>query len=557
MKNLIRQSVLGIGMFLCNIGIAQENTEPAWAYFADISNSDHVTDLWVTPAGESYIIGHVGTAGSNPEGLMLTKVSTSGEEMWQKFIYADTEDWGLFAKAVLADDAGNVFVVFNERFKYTHFTNNRIVVHKYTPQGELLWSDHYTVEENGPIEEISTDAVVYKNGTLYLAGSSNHLDPSANADGMIVKINGNDGNLIQKIIFNSEYNTDDVFKQLSVDENGNVWAVGRSRGYMWPGGIYSDYDANVVKYNENGEFQWEHRENGTSNHVDFGINITVDNEGNCYTSNQVKSLSISQSKVLVQKLSPIGEVLWAYQYQGSSSGYTWDQPIDLLPNGNVALVFSNEDGINTACLNGSNGTLLWMVNYNRNSMGMANHQRDMITDGNGNIYVTGTSRDNIDFGGGYDMVTLKYDSQGNLEWLSNFNHGDYSTTGDDGVRLMLDSVGNVYAIGWTSYGEDFNDDFLLLKYGNAVMGTEDMEKNRIAFYPNPVTDVAYLSLTETSDIATAMHLVDMNGRIIKRWESIKNDGSVIPLDFSGITPGFYILNIQTGNNFNSFKIYKQ
>lgn len=557
MKNLIRQSVLGIGMLICNMSIAQENLEPAWAYFADITNSDHVTDLWVTPAGESYIIGHIGPAGDNPEGMMLTKVNTSGEEIWQKFIYASTEDWGLFAKAVLTDDAGNVFVVFNERFKYTHFTNNRVAVHKYTPQGELLWSDYYTVEENGPIEEISTDAVVYKNGILYLAGSSNNLDPSANADGMIVKINGNNGNLIQKIIFNSEYNTDDVFKQLSVDENGNVWGVGRSRGYMWPGGIYSDYDANVVKYNDAGEFMWEHRENGSSNNVDFGINIAIDNDGNCYTSNQVKSLSISQSKVLVQKLSPIGEVLWAYEYQGSSSGYTWDQPIDLLPNGNVALVFSNEDGINTACLNGSNGTLLWMVNYNRNSMGMANHQRDMVTDANGNIYITGTSRDNTDFGGGYDMITLKYDSDGNLEWLSNFNHGDYATTGDDGVRLRLDSVGNVYAIGWTSYGEDFNDDFLLLKYGDAVMGTEDIEKNRVAFYPNPVTDVAYLSFTQAPDIAAAMYLVDMNGRIIKRWESIENDGSVIPLDFSGITQGFYILNIQTGNNFNSFKIYKQ
>lgn len=554
MNSLIKKAILRMCILLPCAVISQNVINPSWVHFADESNSDYVTDLWVAPGGESYTIGHIGSVGDNPDGLMLLKVNALGQEIWRRKIYPATDEWGLMAKSIIADEHGDIFVAYNERFKYTHFTNNRVVVNKYNTQGELLWSTYYTAHENGPIEEVATHAAACKNGILYLAGTSTHLDPSANLNGMIVKINLGTGELMQKIVFNSQYNSDDIFRQIKVDDTGNMWAVGRSRGYMWPGGIYSDYDANVVKYNADGQLQWEHRENGTSNNIDFGINIAIDDEGNCYTSNQVKSLSISQSKVLVQKISALGAILWTYEYQGSSSGYNWDQPVSLLPNGNVALVFSNEDGINTMCLDGFDGTQVWTANYNRNSMGMANHQRNMVVDALGNIYITGTSRDNTPMGGGYDLVTLKYNSQGTLEWLSNFNHANYDTAGDDGVRLMLDSMGNVYAIGWTS-GDNFNDDFLLLKYGDAVMGTEDIEEASVLVYPNPVSDFINIVVPE-SIIPDEITLADMNGKIMLYMNKFSNQRGVISFDMQGLSTGIYLMTIQSQKETIVFKVIK-
>ena len=72
MKQSIRKAVFGLSILIWGTAISQNNINPAWVYFGDETNSDHVTDLWVTPTGESYIIGHMGPAGDNPDGIMLT-----------------------------------------------------------------------------------------------------------------------------------------------------------------------------------------------------------------------------------------------------------------------------------------------------------------------------------------------------------------------------------------------------------------------------------------------------------------------------------------------------
>jgi hypothetical protein len=386
---------------------------------------------------------------------------------------------------------------------------------------------------------------------LYLAGSQTSLETISNMDGMIIKIDGASGSLVQKIIFESEYQSDDTFRDVQVSDSGEMWAIGRSRGYMWPGGIYSHYDANVVKYNADGVLQWEHRENGTSNNEDFGINLTIDDEGNCYTSNQLRMLSVSQKKVVAQKIDPDGNVVWSYQYQGSSSEYNFKQPIELLPNGNVALVTSNSNGIVTTCLNGQTGAQIWMQNYNRNNMGAANHQRDMMTDADGNIYITGVSRDNTPFGAGYDMVTMKYDSAGNLQWLSNFNYGNYATMGDDGVGLKMDAAGNIYAIGWTSHGENYNDDFLLLKYGSNLLGTPTHQIAKIVVYPNPASDRLNVDLPEMTSVQK-IFITDFGGRTIKSW-----DNAPIEFDISELANAVYLLTVQTDTGTFTHKFVKQ
>lgn len=556
MKTSLKIAIFS-GLF-CNLLTAQTTIEPVWAYYADASNSDNVTDLWVNPEGETYIAGNIGFITGNPnmDGMMVTKTSADGQEIWRHIFYASTTDWGLFASGIVGDESGNIFVIYNEAYRYSGYSNNRIAVRKYDLQGNLLWSNFYTEAANGPINEIARRSAIYKNGILYFASTSTSVVPNEDLDAMVVKIDGNDGHLIQKLIFDSQYQTDDVFKQVCVSDNGDVWAVGRSRGYMYPGGIYSHYDATIVKYDANGVFQWEHRENGASNSEDYGINIAIDASGNCYTSNQLRHLGISQRFVHIQKLSPAGNVLWSHEYHGSSSGYTWDQPVSVLPNGNVAVTVSNENGIVTMLLNGASGDQLWLNNYNRNDMGAANHQRDMITDASGNIYVTGVSRDNTPFGAGYDMVTLKYDVNGNLVWLSNFDNGNYLTMGDDGVRMMLDGSGNLYAIGWTSYGEDYNNDFLLLKYGTQSLGIAENELQQVKAYPNPATTDVSVQFPKHVRLVSGIILVDVNGRTVKNWDAPLDVANIATLDLGGISSGLYFLKAKTDAGILHTKLIK-
>jgi hypothetical protein len=131
---------------LCGIfSHAQTSIEPAWYYLGDATNTDNVADFWVNPQGDAYMIGHVSTMPGqpHPDGVMFIKTDTNGQELWRQYIYGTTTNWGLFAQAVIGDESGNVFVVLNENYRYTDYTNARVLVKKYAPNGDLIWSQYY------------------------------------------------------------------------------------------------------------------------------------------------------------------------------------------------------------------------------------------------------------------------------------------------------------------------------------------------------------------------------------------------------------------------------
>jgi hypothetical protein len=82
----------------------------------------------------------------------------------------------------------------------------------------------------------------------------------------------------------------------------------------------------------------------------------------------------------------------------------------------------------------------------------------LAVDNHGSSYVTGISRYN---GTGYDYVTVKYDTHGNLLWAARYSGpGKY----DDYVKdLAIDSNGNVYITGWT-YEKATESDIVTIAY---------------------------------------------------------------------------------------------
>lgn len=538
---------------------AQTPAEPQWTFLADATNSDFVTDLWVSPQGESYTFGHIVNLEENDflDGLMLLKTSADGQELWRKYYHAQSNDYRLFASCVVGDENGNIFLVYSDDCRYAGMLNNaRIVVKKIDPDGNVIWSNFYTDVIENLVESPQRRSGVYKNGILYFVSGTGGTNPSDDSDAMVVKIDGASGNLIQKIVFNSQYDTDDMFRRVAVADNGDTWAIGRSRGYMYPGGIYSHYDANIVKYNAAGEFQWEHRENGSSNTEDHGINMAIDAQGNSYTSNQLRMIGISQRRVQIQKLSPAGEILWTHFYQGSSSGYTHDQPVIVLPNGNVVFSTSNANGLVTRGIDGQTGQELWTQNYNRSEAGAANRPYDMKADSAGNIYITGSSRDNTPLGQGWDFLTMKYSSDGELLWLSNFNRGNYDSSGDTGAVLQFDAEENVYVAGGTQLNEagNYNNDVLLLKFGNGLLASKEFNPGVFSSYPNPV--VGTLNIKGSDAAITKVILYDIYGHEVSKWENLGSMAEV-SLDMGGIAQGIYLAAVFSENQSQSLKIMKK
>ena len=79
---------------------------------------------------------------------------------------------------------------------------------------------------------------------------------------------------------------------------------------------------------------------------------------------------------------------------------------------------------------------------------------ELLLDNSLNIYIVGSTNNGVTD----DVLTLKYDTNGNQIWNTTFDGGE----NENGYGIALDSSGNVYLVGETYDGISY--DYLALKY---------------------------------------------------------------------------------------------
>lgn len=171
---------------------------------------------------------------------------------------------------------------------------------------------------------------------------------------------------------------------------------------------------------------------------------------------------------------PVGQEVdqaWAQRYTGPGNGTDDPRGIITDTNGNVYVTGMSWSGTNTqydivTLKYAADGTLLWLATYDD-----ASHGYDapvaIAQDDCGDVYVTGISDgffDNVGESSG-DMVTLKYDAQGNQVWAAVYSGiygGAYLGTAVPSA-ITVDSACNVYVTGAGPI--DFANEFILtVKY---------------------------------------------------------------------------------------------
>ncbi|MCI0472146.1 MAG: SBBP repeat-containing protein [Ignavibacteria bacterium] len=323
------------------------------------------------------------------------------------------------------------------------------------PQVLQQWVGTYNGSANASDNGLSVayDAA----GNVYTAGSVYNL--LTQDDFIVIKYNASG---VQQWIqtYNGTGNAVDKAEKLAVDAAGNVYVTGTSAG------LSSGNDIVTLKYNTAGVQQWIKSYNGPGNGADKASGIVIDSYGNAYVTGACTDLN---SDYITIKYNSSGTELWVQRYNSTYNSLDAAMDIKVDGTGNVyvtGMSHSTLFALDFATIKyNSAGSQIWVKTYNGPS-NSADIGYAMALDASGNIYVTGASTGT---GTGYDYVTIKYDTDGNQQWLQRY---DYLNLTEFPVAIALDGTGNVLVTG--SSGTSANPDYLTIKYNTA--GTQEWVK---------------------------------------------------------------------------------
>ena len=463
-------------------------------YNGPANGTDEATAIAVDDEGNVYVTGFSADIGTGSDYTTI-KYDDDGDLEWvQRYNGAfNHED---VAKALALDNNGNVYVTgFITTEEGEDGNPTAIVTIKYNAAGNQQWLISYQGQPHNEGNVITLD----KLGNVYLAGVSGPRDLDPVNDYVTIKYNaagvqqwvsifegvgelgaqGGDGatdlalDAAGNVYITGGIAVQDTFSYATVKYNTNgvqQWVAtfegpeAKAIGLDADGNIYitgiSDKDYGTIKYNAAGAQLWVKRYNNQAGVSDRATDLAVDKHGNVHVTGSIVRENTG-SDYTTYKYDTNGDRIWKKTYNGTSNGLDQANAMALDANGNV-YVTGQSEGVGTGndfatVKYDVNGNTQWVKRYNGPGNGF-DQAADIAVDKNGNVYVTGMS---VGIGTVSDYATIKYDKDGNTKWIRRFN-GPISFI-DDAVAIAVDKNGNVYVTG-RSYASGISGDYATVKY---------------------------------------------------------------------------------------------
>jgi hypothetical protein len=285
---------------------------------------------------------------------------------------------------------------------------------------------------------------------------------------------------------------------IGVDGHSNIYVSGYYSGKSILGKdtIECKYQEGfLAKFDSLGNVLWLKTIN--SDHETKVSSIAVDQMGNIHVTgsfhstanfegNIIESKAISKSSEFIAKYNTSGDIIWVKSIGGGYSSKTNAIAVDL--NGNVYITGhfrGKHEHLFDGQLNGDDvsrlflakydslGTMLWVRNAgSTNKIDV----KDVSTDREGNVFVTGGFNGTVGFGNNnvtnrspFDIFVTKYDKSGTNLWVRTGNGA--SNGGGLGESISTDGNGNIYVTGKYSAGyiEFGNNRISCNKYDDGFM----------------------------------------------------------------------------------------
>ena len=227
---------------------------------------------------------------------------------------------------------------------------------------------------------------------------------------------------------------------IAQDSYGNLYVSGT----IW--GLNS-WDCAIIKYDNYGNQIWQRSYDGQ--HDDYPVSLVVDNLGNpiitCKSYNTITKLDFS-----IVKYDTSGQILYSTRLNTCNACDNYPAVSKIDTSGNLfagGTTEEIEDGNSDFLLYKLtiSGNVEWSRTYGSGS-DKSDGIVDMAIDQYGNIVVTGYA------GGGFDsdILTIKYDTYGNMIWNDTFQGPGLSD--DESNAMEIDRYNNVIITGRTFNG---------------------------------------------------------------------------------------------------------
>ena len=247
----------------------------------------------------------------------------------------------------------------------------------------------------------------------------------------------------------------DISFDAGADEHGQGIAVEESTGNIYVVGYNGtwnvDYDVTLIKYNSNGDQQWNVTWDDGRN--EYGYDVALDSQGYVYVAGS-NGTTYPTFDVLLLKFNSSGDQEWIRTWDSGDYDAGWALKID---NANNIYIAGQTTSVGDLLLlkYDSFGVYQW-----NSTFGGVNgqHGYDLALDSSNNIYVAGLNTTT-----NQDLLLVKFNSSGFHVWNRTWGGTDH----DYGWGVAVDSGNSVYITGWTQSFGALNKDMVVVKYDTA------------------------------------------------------------------------------------------
>lgn len=414
-------------------------------YSGPADNLDAASAIAVDGAGSVYVTGGSVGASANVDYATI-KYNRNGIQEWV-VRYNGLENVDDEAVAIMVDGAGNIYVSGTSGGSGT---GKDYATVKYNSSGTEQWVARYNnVQVNADDEAVAMDVTF--SGEVYVTGTSAGVDTKH--DYVTVKYSSAGTEQWVKR-YNGTGSADDEAVAIARDAAGYVYVTGASAG----AGTSDDYA--TVKYSSTGVEQWVARYDGPTNSSDQPTAIAIDSLTIYVTGKSTGS--DTESDYATVKYNSDGAQQWVVRYDGPASSDNAAKDIAVDRAGNIYVTGTSTDPLSRedyATIKYNRAGFRWWIKYYNNPENSVDFAADMAVDASGNIYVAG--------GGmgpdtSYYFVTAKYSSNGILQWATHYADPPFHED-EHAAAIVVDDAGNIYITG-EDFGPGMNFDIVTIKY---------------------------------------------------------------------------------------------